>query len=606
MGPSIKVKYYDVEATISVDSPNLPLRDLLEKAKAALNIPVGKTNVEFRYKQKSLDLLLPFRLSGILTNSTVEVVETLVMPSSTQQPNLGTGDKRIVQVALDFGQAGGRPRVEGSFPPQTSLKEIVALLAGDVNVFKSARFMNQRIEHTQFETTTLHSLGLTQGSAMFRMESAPPAAATSTAASSMPAAPSSVTPVPPTAESSKMEVEEEKTVSRSLSLVAELREHIRDDSEIRTAIVTLMKIVRNVYLNPTDDKVRSLRTSNPALKIKLKDAPPCFRLLESAGFSALSKDGESLYAMTHQPDLPKLKRIFESELRRAADEIGVPLAERPALDTPLVVQATQTQPSPVEFDPFKTTVIGMSTAPSLRFGASGAFTLDQQVVQLKAKRDEIMRSAGATVADRSLVAIAHSSDFNPRRFLAADDGDEEDERQGAGDEDYDADERSVLAQHARAMQEKQKKAENFQTKAMREYEQLSKARVYTRTLIRISFPDRSVLQGLFCPLETVSAIHDAIVSACPGVQKTDFTLLTGPPPQRLDPNATLESLGLYPAASLQLSSPVQEKLMIRQELFSIDPGVIHVRVPKGEPLIPKPVTSRSSVAAGGKPKWLKL
>lgn len=384
-----------------------------------------------------------------------------------------------------------------------------------------------------------------------------------------------------------------------------------------------MKIIRNVYVNPNDVKVRSLRTSNPALKTKLKDAAVCFVVLKQAGFAKTTKDdGETWYTIStasnasgslSQSDLKRLEQVYGA-LSTVADDFMIPLNERPSLDaqsssssTSASEPALPSRQTSFEFDPFRTNVIGMSGAPTVRFESAGGSTLGQQVAQLKAKRDAIMRSAGTTVENRQLIAIAYSSDFNPRRFLAAEE--EEEEEDGASvTTDYDAEERAVIAMHQKAMQEKQKKAENFQTKAMREYDQLSKARVYTRTLIRITFPDRSVLQGLFCPLETIEDLQDAVCSACPSASKSDFTLLTGPPPQRLDaPAVTLESLGLFPAASLQLTSPSPTKVQIRKDLFTTDSALINARVPKGEPLVPRAAAgARSSIAAGGKPKWLKL
>ena len=516
MGPSVKVRYYDLEAVVAIDSPNTPLGELLSRAKVALNIPGGKTNLELRYKQKPLDLLLPFRLSGIISNSTVEVVETFngAAGSMTTVNALSHTGERRVAVAIDIGQ--GRARVDGTFAPNTTLREILINLGIEAEEpsVKSVRFMNRRIESAQFDTTSLQSLGLTTGSALFRLETA---SSLVNQQQQQPSAPSSL-PQP-------LVKPEEQKRTETQTLASQFQQELPSIADCQTAVVTLMKIIRNVYVNPNDVKVRSLRTSNPAFKTKLKDAAVCFVVLKQAGFAETTKgDGETWYTIStasnasgslSQSDLKRLEQVYGA-LSTVADEFMIPLSERPSLDaqsssssTSASEPALPSRQTSFEFDPFRTNVIGMSGAPTVRFESAGGSTLDQQVAQLKAKRDAIMRSAGTIVENRQLIAIAYSSDFNPRRFLAAEE--EEEEEDGASvTTDYDAEERAVIAMHQKAMQEKQKKAENFQTKAMREYDQLSKARVYTRTLIRITFPDRSVLQGLFCPLETIadlSLIH---------------------------------------------------------------------------------------------------
>lgn len=100
--------------------------------------------------------------------------------------------------------------------------------------------------------------------------------------------------------------------------------------------------------------------------------------------------------------------------------------------------------------------------------------------------------------------------------------------------------------------------QGFKTKAMRDMEQLQKAKVYTSTLLRVQLPDRTVLQAHFSPLEPVSALHEWARS-CIKPRESDgsripFYLMTTPPPTVVpeQEDRTLAEAGLQPAALVYL------------------------------------------------------
>jgi len=87
------------------------------------------------------------------------------------------------------------------------------------------------------------------------------------------------------------------------------------------------------------------------------------------------------------------------------------------------------------------------------------------------------------------------------------------------------------------------------TAALRQKREEAKFAAYHRTLIRIHFPNRIVIQGLFRLRETVGAVYDFVSSnlASPGA----FSLYVTPPRQDLkDKSATLMEAGLAPAAKV--------------------------------------------------------
>jgi len=88
------------------------------------------------------------------------------------------------------------------------------------------------------------------------------------------------------------------------------------------------------------------------------------------------------------------------------------------------------------------------------------------------------------------------------------------------------------------------------TSAMRQKREEAKFANYHRTLIRIHFPDKTVLQGMFRLRETVGALYDFVSSNL--AQRTSaFSLYVTPPRQDLkEKQLTLMAAGLVPAAKV--------------------------------------------------------
>ena len=107
----------------------------------------------------------------------------------------------------------------------------------------------------------------------------------------------------------------------------------------------------------------------------------------------------------------------------------------------------------------------------------------------------------------------------------------------------------LLVAAAKARMDKAKQKESFSTKAMRDLELLRRTRVFTRTLVRVQLPDRSLLQAVFSPQEPLAAVAAELRAALAPDAQRPFFLYTTPPMTRLpDERATLRELGLLPAA----------------------------------------------------------
>ena len=86
---------------------------------------------------------------------------------------------------------------------------------------------------------------------------------------------------------------------------------------------------------------------------------------------------------------------------------------------------------------------------------------------------------------------------------------------------------------------------------MRDLERLKKQKVYSHSLLAISFPDGCVCKGQFLPGETVEKVMISIQQDLLSVP-LEFELYVTPPRTKLLPKQTLQELGLVPAAKVHV------------------------------------------------------
>jgi hypothetical protein len=116
---------------------------------------------------------------------------------------------------------------------------------------------------------------------------------------------------------------------------------------------------------------------------------------------------------------------------------------------------------------------------------------------------------------------------------------------------------ALLASHIQKQQKQRQEDANrgFTTKAMRDLERLKKQKVYSHTLLAISFPDGCVCKGQFLPAETIRTVMESIQQDLLSSDKRQekFELYMTPPRNKLLPHQTLQELGLVPAAKVYIS-----------------------------------------------------
>jgi hypothetical protein len=157
-----------------------------------------------------------------------------------------------------------------------------------------------------------------------------------------------------------------------------------------------------------------------------------------------------------------------------------------------------------------------------------------EVIAQQAAGGGAARKAGGTAIDRALaVYIPSESGPDPSRF------------------DVPPEFFELSGSEAMAMvntsQAKREADSVLRTKAMRENEQRGKKRNYRRCIVRVRFPDQTILQAVFLPRERLSKLYEVVTDAL--ATPCAFSLFTHPLRTELaDHSATLMESDLVPAS----------------------------------------------------------
>ncbi|KAF4042303.1 UBX domain-containing protein [Phytophthora infestans] len=582
------------------------------------------------HRSRPIDLSIPFRLTGISNNASVEMKEL-------------EGADEVQQVRVCVQLSDGK-RVQASFGSDATIERILTFfkLLPAPEQF-SLGFLRREVESHAFATTTLADLGILSGSAMFRVQatdgqpSSTPSAqkASVTATHSITASSqkphdsfASTTPSPPyqpaaTSETlnrvlqpqtEDVEMKEpvgEKGANDEESIIGsyDALQLLRDsnfDAVSRTAVTTLMKIITNVLSDLENDKVRSIRLSNAAFTRAVGQVKGGLDFLKSVGFAVIP-DTQMLMLSPS----PSEKSVLEEGLRLLsveADDLSISPDTRP------VVREKKTNPT---FDVFRTQITRVQMQPR------GPSTTEVLVDALKSKQDQLL---GHEKPPRNTTVVLGGTRASGQMNSV------EPPTEGGLGERNDT---QLLISSLRARREEMEKTKNFRTQAMRELDELKRKKVYQTALIRVQFPDRAVVQASFHPNETIQDVMDHVAECLTDQCKPNrFYLYVTPPTQKLATTKTLAELNLVPAALTYLSwldMPQAENasigFYIRQDLLmdqhaeskgSVDP--LKTVYPKPmdletRPSAKSPVGSTSSAQAKSssaqaksakKPSWLKL
>ena len=448
------------------------------------------------------------------------------------------------------------------------------------------------------------------------------------------------------------------------------------DEDSRNAVIFLMKVIRKAVTSPPGHKRRTIRLNNDVLQWRLGRLEGGLDTLASVGFVA---EGDGVTITLPHPLTISSHAVIQcyNELLRHATDLSVP---RDQLQPPLTaldidraasLSSSQQQSSssfsfgsssssssPFSFSSSSssstTTTTTSSSAPAAPFNpyqvainrmepqprGSSISETEQQVEQLKKKRDLLLKAHGITKplsdVERAFHAVQPGTPFNRQSI----DANNASRRNGQGGKDALLTDTQLVVRSAKLRSAKAKQKEQMTTKAMRDLNKMKRQKLYAKTLLRVQFPSRLIVEGVFRPHETISDVCDVLrrvvlSEACAG---SGFYLFTIPPKSVLDSKKTLKQLGLCPAALVYLgwssgSAPASKEELLRLNMMAKTTAAGGSSVIMSPQLYPKALNSEelsvgnkvdqgerknnnSSSTGGskkkakggskGKPSWLKL
>ena len=179
-------------------------------------------------------------------------------------------------------------------------------------------------------------------------------------------------------------------------------------------------------------------------------------------------------------------------------------------------------PAESSFDPTKPIIMTTMKLPEV------TKSQEVRVEELEAK----MKSFESTVPERNLFVFRAEHGVNPRNFgndaysnmmQHADDVLPNESTSLPGDS-------SLITEIMERKKREMEQSRQLKTRAQRELEQLQRQRMYKRTTIRIHFPDSTIVQAYFAPLETVGDVMSVVRMVLVGRAKDlPFYLFKAPP-----------------------------------------------------------------------------
>lgn len=433
------------------------------------------------------------------------------------------------------------------------------------------------------------------------------------------AAPAAIAPVTPAIETAQLP-------GFAQAAMEALREAAFDE-DAKLGAATLLKLLDNVIARGHQAKVRSLKLANETLYWRVLRWGPAVAVLLAAGFACVNDTGALQPMPCHdyasaiasgaaiarrdtgcvalrmpcEAHSPGRVAALRAPVAACLQALGAVPPDEPA-HGPLATSDVAESPtpssgmSPAPFNIYAPTKISMNTdAPSIPDDGTRSIT-ETRLAKLRERFDGLIAASPYNATNppaRQLRVLRFpgvtSDSSNPARFSAAElasvaseqlesDASSPVEAGAAaaaaaaaaepaqpGSTDTAEDLRIIMeaAKRRRAAMEKQ---QQFQTRAIRELDALRTKKVYHTSIIRVLCPDRTLLQGVFSPREPLAAVCGWLCSliSTPNLSSSDLTVFQTPPRVELDCAATLEQLGLQPAACVHVSwelGPDRESVM---------------------------------------------
>jgi len=344
------------------------------------------------------------------------------------------------------------------------------------------------------------------------------------------------------------------------------------DADSLTCIQTCLKVVDNILQKPGDEKVRSMRYQNPAMQKKIISKQGGGDILYSCGFvlqeeeqKLLMTEGEEapFFVLHNQnEDTDWLVYVRHTLSKVAVHQLKCRVDDLPKFQPPkrkLAVGNTSSEGGG-GFNVYQGTRFdGQSAAVGQSLGPPKGWksTTESRLESLE-KRQAQLAKKHQVAKERNWVALRPGEVMNPASSAMA-------QTQSSSSTSSSREDSALIASHIQKQQKSRQEEANrgFTTKAMRDLERMKKQKVYSHTLLAISFPDGSTCKGQFLPVENINTVMESIRQEVlvGDYQAEEFELYITPPRTKLLSHQTLADLDLVPAAKVYVSwkSPVNLK-----------------------------------------------
>jgi len=334
------------------------------------------------------------------------------------------------------------------------------------------------------------------------------------------------------------------------------------------AVSTLLKYIQNILANPLISKYRAINTANKTFQAKIAAANGAIAILFAAGFSfsdnhiAPSTATMLVYKYpvsdeeSYEVDIviEELELLFctQEVLLAALGELGEQKDLPAMLSRDFVSQQMRAVTSPTTvvtppkcFDPFTATVVRTNPQP-VRIDSE----LDRQLSELQ-QRKALLEGSPQDV--QRLTAVLFPAEESNSKGLAV-----------PVDEAVQLDSTSNKGLIKQLLARKQEDAP-LTTKVQKDLQRLQKERVYSKTLVKVRFPDRVTLQGYFHPRHSLQDVCEWLLQSFNSNDDYHFDLYTSPPRQVIASypvtksstykaeQKTLSDMGFTPAVLIHLS-----------------------------------------------------
>jgi hypothetical protein len=275
-----------------------------------------------------------------------------------------------------------------------------------------------------------------------------------------------------------------------------------------------------------------IRTNNPKFQERVGRFPLAIAYLEQLGFR---REG----SVIRIADLNYGEfRDALNELNSAASGLGLPCKDPPAV---------QLAPAEPAFNPYKSISISTNLdVPRVLTRENDPKVYSDQLQALTQAKEALIRQQSVS---RSPAIYRLPVDIPSKSLMRAAISTE-------GEETISPEDENLMLQTMQSLLRANEESSRFQNKRKRQLEQAARRKVFTKVTIRVRFPDATLVQGTFSPLETSLDLYKFVQSMLREQQRR-FYLYTAPPKERLQASKS-DSLERMAPASVLLFAWDQE------------------------------------------------